>query len=477
MYRTLILTVVIGFVAPCAVLCSHAGSSGDNWPSWRGPDFTGVSAKGNPPVTWSDTENIKWKMKVPGVGTSSPVIWGDKIFFLTAIKTDKTGTPVPRVRPVRPQTEEEKEEEEDAEEEEEDEDEDAEEEEEEDAEEEEEEEGPELPTNYYKFDVVCVDRGTGKILWQKTAREELPHEAHHEEHGFASYSPVTDGKYVWASFGSRGTHCYDLDGNHKWSRDLGKMDTIEMFGEGSSPVLAGDALIVLMDQESNSKIYALNKMTGKIIWEQKREEYSTWTTPVVAEVDGNIQVIAHGVNYIRSYDAGTGNLVWQCKNKAGNSMVSPIYDSGTVYYTNNGDKGALSAIRLGNTGDLTGTDAICWEAEDVARSVGTPILYGGRIFACPERKAKVLCLDAKTGEKIFEAQPLKGIREMYASPAGAGGHVYFVGRKGTVVVIKQSDKFEVVATNVLDDAIDASPAIVGDELYLKGSKYLYCIAD
>ena len=124
----------------------------------------------------------------------------------------------------------------------------------------------------YKFDVVCLDRATGKILWQKTAREEVPHEGHHPEHGFASYSPVTDGTHVWASFGSRGVHCYDLDGRHKWSRDLGRMKAKMMFGEGSSPALAGDALIVVMDQEDESFIYALNKNTGEILWKQPRDE-------------------------------------------------------------------------------------------------------------------------------------------------------------------------------------------------------------
>ncbi|MEN6336237.1 MAG: PQQ-binding-like beta-propeller repeat protein, partial [Phycisphaerales bacterium] len=184
------------FVLPISILIlamlaggASAGQAQDNWPTWRGPLASGVAPTGNPPLVWSETQNIRWKAPIPGKGTSSPIVWDDKIFFLTAIETDRVGEPpaVAKTDANAPAPF----------------------------------HGGKTPKNVYKFDLVCLDRATGKVLWEQTTREEVPHEAHHPDHGYASYSPVTDGKLLWASFGSRGVHCYDLDGNHKWSRDLG----------------------------------------------------------------------------------------------------------------------------------------------------------------------------------------------------------------------------------------------------------------
>jgi outer membrane protein assembly factor BamB len=176
-----------------------------------------------------------------------------------------------------------------------------------------------------------MDRGSGKIVWQRTVREELPHEGHHPVHGFASYSPVTDGECVWASFGSRGVHCYDVEGNHKWSRDLGRLRTKLMFGEGSSPTLAGDALIVVMDDEGDSFIYALEKETGKMIWKKARDERTSWATPLVVEVSGRRQVVVNATTRVRGYDLETGELIWECGGQTGNVIQSQVTGFGMVY--------------------------------------------------------------------------------------------------------------------------------------------------
>ncbi len=189
---------------------AFADQAQDNWPTWRGPQACGVSPTGNPPLTWSETQNIRWKIATPGKGTSSPIVWGDRIIFLTAIETDRVGEPA-TIAPT-------------------------------DANAPAPFHGGKAPKNVHKFDVVCLDRSTGRVLWQKTAREEVPHEGHHPDHGFASYSPITDGTCVWASFGSRGVHCYDVNGQHKWSRDLGRLKSKMMFGEGSSPAFAPVAI-------------------------------------------------------------------------------------------------------------------------------------------------------------------------------------------------------------------------------------------
>lgn len=438
------LSVSIFVLATLAGVC--AGQAQDNWPAWRGPLGSGVSPTGNPPLTWSETQNVRWKVPVPGKGTSSPIVWGDKIFFLTAIETDRVGEPPSAALKADPNAPAPF-------------------------------HGGKAPKNVHKFDVVCLDLATGKTLWQKTAREEVPHEGHHPDHGFASYSPVTDGKLLWASFGSRGVHCYDLAGEHKWSRDLGRMRAKMAFGEGSSPALAGDALIVVMDQEDESFIYALNKDTGEILWRQHRDEDTSWATPAIAEVNGRLQAIVSATKLIRCYDVATGDLVWQCGGQTQNVIPSPIVSGGMVFCTSGFRGSELQAIELGHTGDLTGTAAVRWQISKATPYVPSPILYGDHLYVCSMNKAAISCYHAPTGKLNFSQENLEGVKDIYASPVGAAGRVYFVGRKGTTQVIANSEKFEILATNVLNDEIDASPAVVGDRMLLKGRKSLYCIGE
>ncbi len=451
MKNVVVLAICIVIMAVVTAGSASAESGSDYWPGWRGPDGSGVAPKGNPPLTWSESANVKWKVKLPGEGTSSPIIWGDRIFFLTAIKTDEEGsspaTPPPAPsfgrrgrgggRAFH---------------------------------------GGRTPTNVYKFDVVCMDRKTGGILWQKTARKEVPHEGHHPNHGFASYSPVTDGKNVWASFGSRGVHCYDIEGNHKWSRDLGKLTIKVMFGEGGSPVLAGDALIVVKDHEGDSFIYALDKRTGKTLWKKDRDEATSWATPLAVKVAGKTQIITNATKYVRSYDLGSGDLLWQCSGQTGNVIPSPVTGFGKVFCTSGFRGNALLAIELGRTGDLSGSDAVSWQVNEATPYVPCPLLYGDKIYVCSGNQGTISCYQAETGKANFIKQRLDAVGGIYASPVGAAGRIYFVGRDGTSQVIKHSGQFQVLATNVLDDKIDASPAIVGNEIFLKGKTHFYCIA-
>jgi len=228
-----------------------------NWPHWRGPLANGVAPHADPPIEWSQDSNIKWKVELPGRGSASPIIWNDRIFILTAIKTDREGTPEespdsrnpddpPRLNPFR----------------------------------------IEPATHYHQFIVLCLDRASGETLWKHVAHEVVPHEGFHGDNGYASGSPTTDGQYLYASFGSHGIYCYDMQGTLQWKRDLGKMRTRFSFGEASTPVLHGDKLIVMWDQEEQSMIYALDTATGETRWEQPRDEPSNWSTPLVVEHDG-----------------------------------------------------------------------------------------------------------------------------------------------------------------------------------------------
>lgn len=440
------------FLASSAALSANGESANDYWPTWRGPQATGAAPNAHPPLTWSETQNIKWKVQVPGKGSSSPIVWGDRIFFQIAVKTDEIGTLTVSAgsgdqgrdgnrqggRPFH---------------------------------------GGETPANLYKFDLVCLDRNTGRTLWQKTAREDLPHETHHPEHGFASYSPITDGKLVWANFGSRGVHCYDMDGNHQWSVDLGRMTTRNAFGEGSSPALVGDAVVVVMDHEGESFIIALEKETGETIWRTNRDEGTSWSTPVTAKVNGDLQIIINATHRVRSYDAESGDLIWECGGQTPNAIPSPVVGFGKVFCTSGFRGSALQAIELGHTGDLSDSNAISWEVNEATPYVPSPILYGDKVYVCRSNNAVISCYQAETGEANFVKQRLEGLNGIYASPVGAANRVYFVGRNGTTQVLKLSSEFQVLATNILNDKFDASPAIVDDELFLKGKSFLYCISE
>jgi len=427
-------------------VCTHALAAGadDSWPTWRGPAATGTAARGNPPVTWSESENIKWKVEIPGKGHSSPVIWGDKMFLQTAIDTGQAKSA--EAQPTQPSAA---------------------------------SGGHSTPTpkTVYKFDLLCLDRATGKVLWEKTAIEAVPHEGHQPTGTFASYSPITDGKYVWASFGSRGLYCYDMDGGLKWSKPLPTMKTIMSFGEGSSPALAGDAIIVVCDQEAGSAIFAFDKTSGEQLWRKDRDERTSWATPAVVEVDGKTQVIISATKLIRSYDAKTGDLIWQCSGQVRNVIPSPVLGFGMVFCTSGYQGASLQAIKLaGRTGDLSKTDAIAWQVNKGTPYVSSPLLYGNRIYVFSVLKPVLSCYEAQTGKALFTEQTLEGINQVYASPVGVADRVYCPGRNGITVVIKNADTFEVLATNKLDDGFDASPAVIGDELYLRGNKFLYCIA-
>lgn len=438
--RTTALHLTLCLIAACAA--AYGGEDGDRWPAWRGPAHNGVSADGNPPVAWAEGKNIKWKVSLTGdESSSSPIIWGDKLFFQTAVETDRKAPAGAAPPPDR---------------------------------------GgfmgrmSKAPEHVFRLNLVCMDRSTGKVLWEKTAREAAPHQGHHRDHGFASFSPVTDGRHVWASFGSNGMFCFDLEGNKVWEKELVKMTT--MWGEGSSPALAGDAVIAVCDHRGTSYIFAFDKKTGNLLWKRERDEPDGWATPHPVEVDGKLQVVVSGANRVRGYDARTGAEVWQCGGQTRNVIPMPVSGHGMVYCTSGFRGSNLQAIKLGLTGDLTGTEAVVWQVKQATPYVPSPLLYQGRIYVCAVNAGVISCYDAKTGKAFYTRRKLDAAREVYSSPVGAAGRVYFVGRRGTTYVLDASDDFKVLAVNRLNDRFDCSPAIIGKEMYLKGKKHIYCIA-
>jgi len=426
-----------------AVMATQLGASAPSeqppaahWAQWRGPLATGVSPDGNPPVEWSETKNIRWKVEVPGRGSGSPVVWGDRLYLLTAVPKGTTGAASRAPR------------------------------------------GGVSPRVPHEYKVLAYDRKTGALAWERTAREETPHEASHQDNGtWASSSAITDGVHVIAYFESRGVHVYDVHGTKVWEKDLGDKQMRNEFGEGSTPVLFGNSLVIVWDHQGQSFIVSLDKRTGKELWRVNRDEIDTWATPLVVAVDGRHQVVVPAMNKIRSYDLETGATVWEAPGTTMNVIPSPVAGKGMVFLMSGFRGNNLKAIALaGAKGDLTGSPAIRWELNRDTPYVPSPLLYDDILYVLKTNNGLLSAFDAASGKPHYQLQRLEKAPNVFSSPVGANGRVYIAGREGTTIVFRHGPKFEVLAENILDDGFDASPAIVERELFLRGTRFLYSVA-
>jgi outer membrane protein assembly factor BamB len=333
-------------------------------------------------------------------------------------------------------------------------------------------------SNVHEFVVLSLNRTDGKILWQRTVTEEVPEEATHEFGSWASNSALTDGEHIYAYFGSRGLFCLDMQGNLKWERDFGQMSKHMEFGEGESPTLYGDRLIVNWDHEGDSFIAALDKRTGKDIWRVDRDEKTSWSTPYVVEVNGKSQVVSAATGRIRSYDLETGELIWECGGLTSNVIPAPFVTDGILIVTSGFRGSALLAIRLDKAeGDITGSDAIVWELDKDTPYTPSPLLMDENLYFLRSNNGVLSCFDAKTGKEYYRGERLEGAGSIFASPVGADGRIYFAAQQGKSFVVKHGTEFEILAENSLDDNFIASPVILGKQLFLRGYKSLYCIEE
>ncbi len=424
------------------VLSAVAAGSADRpaeryWPQWRGPEATGVSRHAAPPLSWSESTNVRWKVEIPGRGSGSPVVWGDRVFVTTAVPPASGGRPQHAPR------------------------------------------GGVSPREPHRFVVLAIDTRDGRVVWERVAREEVPHEATHQDNGtWASSSAVTDGEHVIASFESRGIYAYTVDGTLAWQKDLGDKSMRNEFGEGSTPALHGRHLVIVWDHQGQSFIVALDKRTGEELWRADRDEIDTWATPLVVDVAGRPQVVTAGMNRLRAYDLETGRVVWETAGVTMNPVPSPVSQDGLVFVTSGFRGNSLKAIRLdGASGDITGTPHIVWTLDRDTPYVPSPLLYDGTLYILKTNNGILSAFDAKTGAPHYQLQRLEMAPNVFASPVGAAGRVYVAGRDGTTVVVRHGSSFEVLAENTLDEGFDASPALVGDTIYLRGQRHLYAIAD
>lgn len=437
-----ILLATIQFL-PCATFDFSTEKSA-NWHHWRGPNANGTAPLADPPIHWDlqTGKNVRWKAPLVGQGSATPIVWGDRVFVITAVKTDRIAKPeeLPKLDSKL-------------------------------------EKKTEAPKNFYRFLVLCFDRNSGKLLWQRQAAERVPHEGHHQTHSYAAGSPTTDGKFFYVSFGSFGIYCYDFDGNLRWQRDLGLIQSRLGWGEAVTPVLHQGCLLLNWDQEENSALFCLEAVTGQTRWKAERDEKTSWNTPLVVEHQGKTQIIINGTNRIRAHDFETGQVLWSCGGMTVNAIPSPILVGDTVVCMSGYRSSMAVAIPLDSRGDLGTEGKVRWRYDKGTPYVPSPVLVGDRLYFTDRNEALLSILNAKTGAVILDRARLSAASSFYASPIAAAGRIYLVDRNGTTLVQKQSDQLDILAANKLDDPIDASPVAVGKQLFLRGEKYLYCLEE
>ncbi len=389
----------------------------DNWPQFRGPSGNGIADVRSAPVRWSETENIRWKTAIHGKGWSSPVIWGNQIWMTTALADGKE-----------------------------------------------------------RF-AVCVDRQTGKIVFDLKVLEEEKPPFCIPYNSYASPTPVIEAGRVYVHFGSSLTACLDTaTGKVLWERRDLPCDHFR--GPGSSPILHGDLLILTFDGFDHNYVTALNKTTGETVWKTDRNiQYTTpdgdlhkaYSTPSIIEVGGKLQLISPSAQATIAYDPGTGKELWRVIHGGMNAACKPVYGHGLVFLTS-GHTTQLLAVRPDGNGDLS-KDGVAWKATQAVPSRPSLLLSGDLLYMVSD-KGIASCLDAKTGKQLWQ----KRLGQAFAaSPVLAAGHIYFADEDGSTYVLKEGPSFDLVGTNKLDGGCMASPAIVDDAVYLRTKTHLYCI--
>lgn len=416
-----------------ALLCLCRPSTAANWPQWRGPDSNGISTETKLPEEWSATKNIAWKTPVPGRGRSSPIVWGDRIFLTTDIEGEKIDGLKPPVHKL----------------------------------------GNDVfrhPDSTgmavkHKLDVLCFERKTGKLLWQKTAYEGPVFDERHKSGSYAAPTPVTDGRAVYAYFGAEGMYAFDFNGKLLWKFDPGKIETIGM-GPGTSPVLDGDLVILQCDSsDDKSKILALNKRNGELVWKTDRKTGVTWSTPQLV----GKELITTANDMVVAYDPRTGRELWKGAGVKGNAVPSPVSGNGIVVVSAGYPDKYAYAFKAGGSGKPI------WEYTKGTAYVPSPIFYGDYVYLVTDR-ALLTCIDAKTGEVKYEGKRPPAPVTMAGSPVAFDGKILLTSEDGDTYVIKAGPGFEVLHTNSIGEPVLSSPAIANGMILIRGKDHLFAIA-
>jgi len=436
---------VVSLLATVALYTSIVDASGGNWPQWRGPDGQGVSTEKNLPTEWSATKNIRWKTPLPGRSHSSPIVWGNKIFVTTAIE----GPVVPGAKAVKHMV------------------------------------GDKEflhpdsigADHKHAFKVICLNATTGKILWEQTSFEGTPYDNRHRKSSFAAATPATDGKYVYAFFGSEGLYAYDMNGKLAWKADLGKLGTVGL-GTGTSPILHDKLLIMQCDEDEGkaSFIVAIDKKTGKEVWKTPRKVQVNWSTPILVRTAKRSELITSGTEAIVAYDPATGKELWRHKGVESNSIPSPVANSEMVFLSAGFPSKIVMAIRLGAAGDLTESANVAWKYSKGTAYVPSPILYGDYLYLTTDRGI-LTCLNPKTGAIVYEGGRVPIPATFTASPVAFDGKILLTSEDGDTFMVKAGPKHEILGSNTVGEPVYASPAIADGRIFIRGEKNLYAIGN
>jgi outer membrane protein assembly factor BamB len=423
----------------------RAGES--DWPQFRGPGARGVAPDANRIDTWSATENITWSCEIAGRGWSSPIVAGDRVFLTTAVsfgevEEAKKGLYFGGERKDRPSAE-------------------------------------------HVWLVVCLDLASGEVLWEKEVHRGIPEKGLHIKNSYASETPVTDGKRVYAYIGNVGLFCLDFDGGLLWERRWPPVRTQAEWGTAASPTLHGDRLYLVNDNQEQSFIESIDCQTGKTVWHIDRDEKSNWATPFVWVNDQRTEIVTPGSGKTRAYDLD-GNELWQLDGSSSITIGTPYTAHGLLYVSSGyilDKRKPLFAIRPGASGDIslgeseTSNASIAWCQKMGAPYNPTTLVYGDLLYVLLDR-GLLACYDAKTGEVIYEPQRLGGANAYTSSPWAYDGKVFCLDENGVTTVVRAGREFEVLRTNPLaeDEMAMATPAISGRKLLIRTQSRLYCVS-
>lgn len=437
--------IAAGYISLSMLIFSSCTSNW-NWPQFRGSENNMVAKAVNLPEEWGEDLNIRWTTEMEGESWSSPVVWGSKIFVTSAVPVETTA---PEQRDGDPTAGEEK---------------------------------PDLLNDVYRWQVSCLDLESGDILWNKVAYEGNPRIKKHRAHNYAAETPVTDGERLYAYFGMTGVYCYDLDGKLLWEKDLGAYNTLFDWGTGSSPVIYNKLLYIQVDNEDASFLVALDASSGDELWRVERDEKTNYSTPMIWKNSQRTELVTGGKT-ARSYDPATGKIFWELDMAGYYNIPSPVADKDYIYLGNTqwrDTPGTFFCVKAGAEGDITPTGedststGVVWSISDAPLANPSPLLYKGLLYLVSSRGGTVNCLDAATGELVYQ-EKLEGVGACWATPWAYGDLICFTDEKGTTQVFKAGESFELLGENTLDDKFWTSVAITKDAWLLKGAERMYCI--
>jgi outer membrane protein assembly factor BamB len=438
---SLVVTLLVG---------ASALSRGQDWPSFRGPGAAGIADGQNLPGDWDVKagRNVRWKADVPGVGHSSPIVWGDRVFVSTAVSSDpKAGIRTGQYGDVEPVND----------------------------------------ATRHSWRLFAIDRRSGKIVWERVAHEGTPKTKRHPKSSQASSTPVTDGQRVIVWFGSEGLYAYDFKGKELWKRDLGVLnagwfyDPDYEWGIGSSPIIWQNLVIVQCDIQKNSFIAAFDVATGEPVWRTSRDEIPSWSTPTIFDSFGRAELVTQATGFSRGYNPVSGEELWRLSGNSEITIPTPVVGPGLVIVTN-GYRGVtpIYAIKPGSKGDITPkgdetkNDAIAWSTKRGGPYIPTPLIYRDQLYLL-QGNGGVAAHDVRTGQRIYQERLVATGGSFSASPVAADGKVYFASEDGDMYVVQAGPKFELLATNPIGEILMASPAISEGVLYVRGLKNVFAI--